>query len=163
MDYKYIEQLMERYWAAETSLEEEEILHTFFSQQNIPAQLERYRPLFSCLQQEHAVELGDDFDQRILAVTEERDAQPVRARTVSLRRQLRPLLRAAAAVAIIFSVGGALQHPWDARWNDPRNDYANSFIQQIDSADTVVPMQAENISDAPVDSSRVVSGTLHKE
>ncbi len=163
MDYKYIEQLMERYWAAETSLEEENILRTFFSQQDLPAQLEQYRPLFACLQQEANVALGDDFDKRMLAMTASHSPKAVRARTISLRRQLRPLFRAAAAVAIVFSVGGALQHPWDARWNDPRNDYANSFVQQIDTADTVVPMQAENVSDAPVDSSRVVSGTLHKE
>jgi hypothetical protein len=32
MDYKYIEQLMERYWNAETSMEEESILRSFFSQ-----------------------------------------------------------------------------------------------------------------------------------
>ena len=36
MDYKYIEQLMERYWNAETSLEEESILRSFFSQENNP-------------------------------------------------------------------------------------------------------------------------------
>ena len=32
MDYKYIEQLLERYWKCETTLEEEEILRMFFSQ-----------------------------------------------------------------------------------------------------------------------------------
>ena len=31
MDYKYINQLLDRYWKCETSLEEEEILRTFFS------------------------------------------------------------------------------------------------------------------------------------
>ena len=46
MDYKYIEQLLERYWAAETSLEEEDILRAFFSQKEIPAELEQYRTLF---------------------------------------------------------------------------------------------------------------------
>lgn len=163
MDYKYIEQLLERYWAAETSLKEERILRTFFCQPELPAQLEQYRPLFACLQQEAAVALGDDFDQRMLAMTASHSPKPVRARTVSLRRQLRPLFRAAAAVAIVLSVGGALQHPWDARWNDPRDDYANTFVQQIDTADTVVPMQAENVFDAPTDSSRTISGTLHKE
>ena len=30
MDYKYIEQLLERYWNCETSLEEEQILRAFF-------------------------------------------------------------------------------------------------------------------------------------
>ena len=32
MDYKYIEQLLERYWQGETSLQEEAILRSFFSQ-----------------------------------------------------------------------------------------------------------------------------------
>ena len=46
MDYKYIEQLMERYWRCETSLQEEEILRTFFSQENVPAELLSYKDLF---------------------------------------------------------------------------------------------------------------------
>ncbi|MBQ4446467.1 MAG: pyruvate ferredoxin oxidoreductase, partial [Prevotella sp.] len=32
MDYKYIEQLLERYWQGMTTLEEERILRAFFSQ-----------------------------------------------------------------------------------------------------------------------------------
>lgn len=39
MDYKYIKQLLERYWRCETSLEEEKILRTFFSQKDVPAEL----------------------------------------------------------------------------------------------------------------------------
>ena len=31
MDYKYITQLLERYWEGTTSLEEEQILKAFFS------------------------------------------------------------------------------------------------------------------------------------
>ena len=41
MDYKYIEQLLERYWNCETSLEEEAILRMFFSQDDIPAEIGR--------------------------------------------------------------------------------------------------------------------------
>ena len=37
MDYKYISQLLERYWNAETTLQEEEILKAFFQQDNVPA------------------------------------------------------------------------------------------------------------------------------
>ena len=45
MDYKYIKQLLERYWNCETSLEEEDILRTFFSQEDIPSELESYKAL----------------------------------------------------------------------------------------------------------------------
>lgn len=37
MDYKYIEQLLERYWNCETSVEEEQILRIFFQQKELPA------------------------------------------------------------------------------------------------------------------------------
>lgn len=46
MDYKYIEQLLERYWQCETSLEEESELRAFFSKGEIPAHLLQYRDLF---------------------------------------------------------------------------------------------------------------------
>ena len=42
MDYKYISQLLERYWNAETTREEEEILKAVFRQDNVPADLLRY-------------------------------------------------------------------------------------------------------------------------
>ena len=47
MDYKYINQLLERYWNCETSLEEEGILRAFFSQKDVPAELRQYQPLFA--------------------------------------------------------------------------------------------------------------------
>ena len=46
MDYKYIEQLLERYWECQTTLEEEAILRAFFAQDNVPVQLLPYRQLF---------------------------------------------------------------------------------------------------------------------
>ena len=46
MDYKYIEQLLERYWQCETSLEEESELRSFFSEEEVPAHLLRYKELF---------------------------------------------------------------------------------------------------------------------
>ena len=41
MDYRYIEQLLERYWNCATTPEEEEILRTFFRQSDVPASLRR--------------------------------------------------------------------------------------------------------------------------
>ena len=46
MDCKYIEQLLERYWRCETSLEEEAQLRAFFTKEEIPEHLLRYKDLF---------------------------------------------------------------------------------------------------------------------
>ncbi len=108
MDYKYIEQLLQSYWQCETTVEEEQILRTFFSQKEVPVQLLRYRDLFVYQQEETQTDiLGDDFDQRILELTG--NAEPVKARTLSLTQRLKPLFKAAAIVAIILTLGNAAQ------------------------------------------------------
>ena len=97
MDYKYIEQLMERYWNAETTLEEESILRAFFRQENIPAEMEPMRALFAD-EASHQT-LGDDFDARMLEmVNEEHAPKSEKARTVTLTQRLMPLFKAAAVV-----------------------------------------------------------------
>lgn len=107
MDYKYIEQLLERYWECQTTLEEESILRAFFAQKDLPAHLERFRPLFAYETEQKETGLGKDFDERILNKINGRE---VSARRNTLIYRLRPLYRAAAAVAIIFTLGMAAQH-----------------------------------------------------
>ena len=107
MDYKYIEQLLERYWEAETSLQEETILRTFFSQPDIPENLRKYQPLFDCEQQKEEV-LGEDFDARIL----DQIGEAPLAKTITLKSRLMPLFKAAAIVAIILTLGNAMQVPF---------------------------------------------------
>ena len=90
MDYKYIEQLLERYWQCETSLEEESELRAFFSEGEIPAHLLQYRDLFVYQQVQRETGLGEDFDARILAQVE---PPVVKARRLTLvGRRLRLLL-----------------------------------------------------------------------
>ena len=143
MDYKYIEQLLERYWQCETTLQEEAILRTFFSQDDVPAELEQYKALFA-MQQEPS--LGDDFDARILAMVGQEEKP--KAKVVTLTSRLMPLFRAAAVVAIILTLGNAAQAPWDRGWDDPKDAYAK-FQQQheADSVNTLGTIQAENIAD----------------
>ena len=144
MDYKYIEQLMERYWNAETTLEEESILRSFFRQENIPAEMEPLRALFTDEASNEV--LGDDFDARMLEMIREEEApKAVKAREITLTHRLMPLFKAAAVVAIILTIGGALQAPWDNSWNTPQ-DYAR-IQQDLDSVAAVSPIQAENMSD----------------
>ena len=157
MDYKYIEQLVERYFDAETSLEEEQILRSFFSQEDIPAEMQQWSPLFAYKDEDM---LGDDFEARILQqIGETPQTAVVNAKEVKLTQRLMPLFKAAAVVAIILTLGGALQAPWDNSWDDPR-EYA--VRQQVDTVAAVQPIQAENISDK-TDSTSVMMSSLPKD
>ena len=143
MDYKYIEQLLERYWACETTLQEEAILRTFFSQEDIPEALRKYQALFT-YEQEKDEPLGEDFDTHILQQIGE---VPV-AKTVTLRSRLVPLFRAAAIVAIVLTLGNAAQAPWEWGWDDPKDAYAKFHEKKVDSVNVLNTIQAENVTDS---------------
>ena len=143
MDYKYIEQLLERYWQGETTLQEEDILRSFFSQPDIPEELRRYQPLFTLEKEES---LGDDFDARILGMIDEEEPK---AKIISLTSRLMPLFKAAAIVAIILTLGNAAQAPWNYGWDNPKDEYAKFHQQQnVDSVNLLSPVQAENLADS---------------
>ncbi len=108
MDYKYINQLLERYWQCETTLEEEQILRSFFSQINVPSELERYRSLFVYEQTEPKTDrLGEDFDERLMSAIGQ--SGKVQARRITMKQRFAPLYKAAAAVAIVLTLSNAAQ------------------------------------------------------
>ena len=110
MDFKYIEQLIGRYFNADTTLEEEQILRQFFQQTEIPAHLQQWAPLFKAERTWSNTHLDDSFDERILRMTGEVHVQ---ARRITLTQRLRPLLRVAALLVIAAGVGIAVQHGSD--------------------------------------------------
>lgn len=118
MDYKYIEQLLERYFQAETTLKEEQILKTFFAQgyDELPAGLRKYKSLFAAFDNDDR--LPDDFDERIMKLTEGNVV--VKARTISMAARMKPLFRAAAVVAILLTLSNALNQSFKADnvWTD---------------------------------------------
>lgn len=107
MNYQYIEQLLDKYWDAETTLEEEQILKSFFQQDNVPELLQPYKTLF-CLSSEKAT-LSDDFDRRmeLLIADESKAEKQTKAIVIPFSKRLMPLLKAAAVVAVTLTVGGA--------------------------------------------------------
>ena len=140
MDYKYIEQLLERFWECQTSAEEEQILKVFFSQKDLPEGLARYKSLFVYEKEQAALHLGSDFDQRLLQAIGEQPDQPapfkvVQAERATLTRRLRPLYRAAAAVAIVTLLGTAAQHSFQSNpqgsdspaWDYNQSAYKDSY------------------------------------
>ena len=107
MDSKYIEQLLERYWQCETSLEDEAELRAFFSGSDVPKHLLRYKDLFVYQQLQQEVHLGEDFDARVLAEVE---VPVVKAKRLTLAARFMPLFKAAAVVAVVLSLGNVMQH-----------------------------------------------------
>lgn len=109
MNYDYIEQLIKRYWEAETTQEEEEILRAFFAQQDVPEHLQQYAPYFSALQQHSKAALSADFESRVLSRVEQapRVVEPL---PLTLFDRVRPYFRAAAAVAIVVLIGSSVDH-----------------------------------------------------
>jgi len=127
MDYKYIEQLLERYWLCETSLEEEQILRAFFAQSEIPANLMQYQSLFSYQMEQPKQEfLDEDFDQRVLEAIH---VPVVKAQPLTLVSRFSGLMRAAAAVAVICLLSGAAQQLFSTSGN------VASYKSAVGSAD----------------------------
>ena len=125
MDYKYIEQLLESYFDCTTTLQEEQILRSFFSQEDVPGHLAQYADLFQYEASAKEETLGEDFDQRMLALVAEKDtadkepqAHVVKMTARPTKRQLlgklshsfTPLFKAAAVVAMALTIGRAAEH-----------------------------------------------------
>ena len=136
MDYKYINQLLERYWHCETSVEEESILRAFFRQEVIPAELKRYKPLFAYAGQETEQNvLGDDFDRKLLTSIEK--TEPVKARIITMTQRLKPLFKAAAVVAIVLTLGNAVQVSFTRQQKDPISSYDGYYKPELQKGTSV--------------------------
>lgn len=150
MDYKYIEQLIERYWNCETSVEEEQILRSFFSQKDVPAHLLRYKDLFTFENHENKIGLSEDFDRKLLAEIEK---PTVKARRISLYRRMMPMFKAAAAIALVVLLGKAAQNSFDDKDNAATQTAQNYHETYSD------PKQAyEHVSSAL----KIVSETMNE-
>ena len=117
MDYKYIEQLLERYWECQTTLEEEAILRSFFAQEDIPARLLPYRDLFQAEEEMANERLSEDFDEKLMNRIEEGNVDgkgqkanaPSHPSSLTFAQRLAPFYRAAAIVAVVLTIGMAAQ------------------------------------------------------
>lgn len=138
MDYKYIEQLLERYWQCDTTLEEEEILRTFFNQKDVPAEFAKYVPLF--VYESTSIKedvLDDKFDNRIMAMIDE--SKPVKAKVVSLSSRMVSLFKAAAIVAIVVTIGNAAQFSFDnGKTTDSEINVAKDYRKTYTTGDPSV-------------------------
>lgn len=138
MNYDYIEHLLNRYFAAETSVAEENILKAFFAQHDVPKQFAAYASLFAYEAEESRSDavLGDEFDKKIMARLHKEGKAPeihVRALHMGLGERLRPLWRAAAVVAIVSTVAISAGESLRTDDNAPTVDMAHQVLPTNDS------------------------------
>lgn len=127
MDYKYIEQLIDRYWECETTIEEEQILRTFFMQEKLPAHLLCYRAYFSYLKEAQKIGVSADFEERL---RKEMERPVVQAKRISLLYRFSPLLKAAAVLLLVFSMGSLVKHSMIDTTVEPMIGQVEDTIQE---------------------------------
>jgi hypothetical protein len=104
MDHETIRTLLDKYWLAETTVEEEKALAAYFRGPDIDPRLEPFRHLFAYFEEEAKITTGEDFESRIL----ERLLREERATAVPPRRWLNTSY--AAAAAVILAIGAYLMY-----------------------------------------------------
>ncbi|MBQ7635652.1 MAG: hypothetical protein IJS89_08795 [Bacteroidaceae bacterium] len=135
MDNNYIAQLLDRYFDCTATASEERMLRAYFSGNDVPAELARYKALFD-VQEEAAKEtVSADFADRVLKKAGISPVVEARPRTFSLRIALRPLYNAVAAIAIVMLVGHLAQISFGTS-ADQNGAMEVAATEQIDSTGT---------------------------
>jgi hypothetical protein len=95
MDFNKIEELLQRYWKCETTLEEEKLLHEYFQGNEIPEQVRETAALFHYFDANKKKSLNDSgFDHGVL--------QKVKTPKVRLAKLAYNAMRIAAGLAVVI-------------------------------------------------------------
>lgn len=105
MDCKHVEELLERYYNGQTTLEEESELRIFFLENDVPQQFPADKDLFIYQQQQQELTLGKEFEDRVLSLTEEKKARKPHS---FWYHGLRPALIKSVAVVALVVISGSI-------------------------------------------------------
>ena len=119
---------MERYFAAETTVQEERLLREFFSQDEVPSHLQQWQSLFVAEKALAEAHLDEEFDRRLLQLT---GAEHVAARRITLGSRLRPLFKAAAFVAFAIVIGTAVEQA--STYHQPADEVLQASFEGDDT------------------------------
>ncbi len=112
MDSKRIEHLLEKYWNAETSLEEEQELHYYFQRADVPENLKETAVLFRYFEIEKSRTLNENFVARVTNQIKQRQGLKMVPMTNWFR-----IARVAAGVVVIVAAVYMIGH--EARKSSP--------------------------------------------
>ena len=100
MDSKHIEELLEKYWNAETTLEQEQELRAFFQSGNVPENLSEAAMLFRYFETEKSKKLNENFDADVTKKLQQRQGGKI----VQMTNWFRVARIAAGVVVMVAAV-----------------------------------------------------------
>jgi hypothetical protein len=98
MDSKHIEELLEKYWNAETTLEQEQELRAFFQSNNVPENLSEAAMLFRYFETEKSKKLNENFDADVTKKLKQRQGGKIVPMTNWFR-----IARVAAGIVVVVA------------------------------------------------------------
>jgi hypothetical protein len=101
MDSKEVGQLLEKYWNCETSLEEEQVLRSYFKSPNVPDQLKDAAELFRFFENERQRSLTTEFDDNVMRSVKKTERQ---TKVISMVRWVQ-VARIAAGILVMVAAG----------------------------------------------------------
>lgn len=99
MNTKEIEILLEKYFEASTTVEEERILREFFQGENLPAHLKPFQPLFQSIEMQTSVKSPVDHENLLIE-----KITPAKKISLNPNRRLYWISSIAATVMLLFSI-----------------------------------------------------------
>jgi hypothetical protein len=139
MEQAIIAALLEKYWLAETSVEEERQLAAYFRQPVIPVEWEPWRNVFAFFETEGQITPGADFEARLLERIRQVEVAPAPVRPLFRKA---PWWAAAAVILLALGISRLSQSP-------ARISGANGSLAQSDSANPASsPGSAATANDA---------------
>lgn len=161
-----VKALLDKYWQAETTLEEEQRLAAWFRQPDIDPAFESYRAMFAWREEEAQWKPGADFDSRILQRIEseeqaQADTPQVQTRPPALVRPIRPRsVGYAAAAAIILCIGISLFLSIGSGSNPGYHGYPGDDVA-VSAPDSAVMKSPANIKDTYDDPQKALAAVRH--
>lgn len=122
-----IEKLLDQYWDAESSPEEEARLKALLKQEETSAETEDIKALFDHFEAEKSLELDDAFDTALLAKLE---AEP-EAKVVSFNAYFRRYASMAAAVLVIFTASFLLIQNQNSYQTEDTFDSPEAALEEV--------------------------------
>lgn len=126
MKRKLIEDLLGKYFNAESTLEEEEQLQNYFNSDQVDVDLLSYKSYFSFIQTEKTKQVSAGFDEKLF---EKLEQTPIKAKS----RNLWPVLSRIAAV-VVLAIGVYFLIPKEPSAEPTAIDWSKYEVQSVEEA-----------------------------